>query len=97
MPLVNPAGTSQDHSNCCHTVNKELSHCWHLCRNWGCSLDRDSNAAINIQKDGRAFCFNVVYARRNGMGYCQASNVGISINVGVCHNKNIGNVIQEGV
>ncbi|MBU6186415.1 MAG: transposase [Cyanobacteria bacterium REEB444] len=30
MTLVNPAGTSQDHSNCCHRVNKELSHRWHL-------------------------------------------------------------------
>jgi putative transposase len=46
---VNPNGTSQDCSNCGHTVKKQLSDRWHSCQNCGCSLDRDHNAAINIK------------------------------------------------
>jgi IS605 OrfB family transposase len=47
---VNPNGTSQDCSNCGHTVKKQLSDRWHSCHNCGCSLDRDHNAAINIKR-----------------------------------------------
>ncbi|MEB3294634.1 MAG: transposase [Synechococcales bacterium] len=46
---VNPNGTSQDCSNCGHKVKKELSDRWHSCHHYGCSLDRDHNAAINIR------------------------------------------------
>ncbi len=45
---VNPNGTSQNCSSCGVKVPKDLSVRWHNCQ-CGCSLDRDHNAAINIQ------------------------------------------------
>lgn len=47
---VNPHGTSQDCSKCGEKVPKKLHERWHDCKNCGCSLDRDHNAAINILK-----------------------------------------------
>ena len=47
---VNPNGTSQDCSGCGVKVPKTLQDRWHSCPECGCSLDRDHNAAINIQK-----------------------------------------------
>jgi putative transposase len=47
---VNPSGTSQDCSGCGEKVPKKLHERWHDCKNCGCSLDRDHNAAINILK-----------------------------------------------
>lgn len=49
--LVNPKYTSQRCSGCGAMVKKELSERWHEC-SCGCSLDRDHNAAINIQRAG---------------------------------------------
>jgi putative transposase len=46
---VNPNGTTQDCSSCGHHVPKTLQDRWHSCPHCGCSLDRDHNAAINIQ------------------------------------------------
>jgi putative transposase len=46
---VNPNGTTQDCSSCGHHVPKTLQDRWHSCHHCGCSLDRDHNAAINIQ------------------------------------------------
>ncbi|NEU77177.1 IS200/IS605 family element transposase accessory protein TnpB [Hassallia byssoidea VB512170] len=45
---VNPYSTSQDCSKCGEKVSKKLHERWHDCKNCGCSLDRDHNAAINI-------------------------------------------------
>jgi putative transposase len=45
---VNPAYTSQDCHACGHRAKKKLSERWHLCPMCGASLDRDTNAAINI-------------------------------------------------
>ncbi|MBD2076286.1 transposase [Phormidium sp. FACHB-592] len=47
---VNPNGTSQDCSSCGVKVLKTLQDRWHNCSECGCSLDRDHNAAINVQK-----------------------------------------------
>jgi putative transposase len=51
--LVNPKYTSQACSGCGVIRKKELSERWHTCE-CGCSLDRDTNAAINILRLGRS-------------------------------------------
>ncbi len=45
---VNPAYTSQRCSGCGYQASKTLKERWHLCPMCGASLDRDTNAAINI-------------------------------------------------
>jgi putative transposase len=45
---VNPAFTSQDCSGCGYRASKKLSERWHFCPKCGLSLDRDTNAAVNI-------------------------------------------------
>ena len=45
---VNPAYTSQDCSGCGYRAKKKLSERWHFCPMCSLSLDRDTNAAINI-------------------------------------------------
>src|SRR5579875_2248728 len=52
---VNPAYTSQDCSGCGYRpdglggrTKKKLSDRWHLCPMCGLSVDRDTNAAVNI-------------------------------------------------
>jgi len=45
---VNPAYTSQDCSGCGYRTKKPLKERWHHCPMCGLSLDRDTNAAINI-------------------------------------------------
>ena len=50
--LVNPAYTSQDCSGCGNRAKKPLKERWHFCPNCGLSLDRDTNAAINILRLG---------------------------------------------
>lgn len=49
---VNPAYTSQDCSNCGYRVSKKLSDRIHNCPNCGLSMDRDTNASINILRLG---------------------------------------------
>jgi putative transposase len=49
--FVNPKYTSQVCSGCGVIRKKELSERWHMCE-CGCSLDRDTNAAINILRLG---------------------------------------------
>jgi putative transposase len=49
--LVNPKYTSQMCSGCGAIKKKELSERWHSC-SCGCELDRDHNAAVNIQRAG---------------------------------------------
>ena len=51
---VSPAYTSQDCSSCGQRVEKSLSVRTHICPNCGLVLDRDENAARNIQAAGRA-------------------------------------------
>jgi putative transposase len=51
---VNPAYTSQECSGCGALVQKCLSIRTHACVSCGLVLDRDENAAINIQRAGRA-------------------------------------------
>jgi putative transposase len=46
--FVDPRYTSQTCSDCGAIRRKELSERWHSCR-CGCELDRDHNAALNIQ------------------------------------------------
>ena len=45
---VNPAYTSQKCSACGYRASKILKERWHLCPMCGASLDRDTNAAVNI-------------------------------------------------
>jgi putative transposase len=52
---VNPNGTSQRCSECGERVQKSLAIRIHCCPFCGCVLDRDHNAAINIQKLGQSF------------------------------------------
>jgi putative transposase len=49
---VNPSYTSQDCSGCGNRAKKPLKERWHFCPNCGLSLDRDTNAAINIMRLG---------------------------------------------
>jgi putative transposase len=53
MEAVNPAYTSQDCSGCGERVYKSLSVRTHVCTNCGLILDRDENAALNIQRLGQ--------------------------------------------
>lgn len=46
--FVDPRYTSQDCSGCGYQAKKKLSERWHHCPMCGASLDRDTNAAINI-------------------------------------------------
>lgn len=45
---IDPVYTSQDCHACGYRAKKKLSERWHLCPMCGASLDRDTNAAINI-------------------------------------------------
>jgi putative transposase len=54
VEAVPPAYTSQDCSNCGTRVEKSLSVRTHVCTNCGLILDRDENAARNIQWAGQA-------------------------------------------
>jgi putative transposase len=49
VEAVPPAYTSQDCSRCGQRVRKSLSVRTHVCPNCGLMLDRDENAALNIQ------------------------------------------------
>ena len=49
---VDPRWTSQDCSGCGTCVKKKLSERVHYCPNCGLSLDRDTNAALNILNIG---------------------------------------------
>ena len=51
---VPPAYTSQDCSGCGERVRKSLSVRTHVCLRCGLVLDRDENAARNIQWAGQA-------------------------------------------
>jgi putative transposase len=51
---VKPHYTSQDCSNCGTRIKKSLSIRTHICTSCGLVLDRDHNAALNIQKIGLA-------------------------------------------
>lgn len=50
---VDPAYTSQDCSGCGFRAKKKSSERWHLCPMCGLSLDRDTNAAVNISALGQ--------------------------------------------
>ncbi|TFJ92046.1 RNA-guided endonuclease InsQ/TnpB family protein [Lentibacillus salicampi] len=52
---IKPHYTSQDCSGCDERVKKSLSVRTHVCKSCGAILDRDHNAAINIEKAGLAF------------------------------------------
>lgn len=54
---VNPRNTSQKCSGCGELVRKSLAKRWHSCPWCGCELDRDHNAAINIQVLGGGTAF----------------------------------------
>ncbi|AXF55717.1 transposase [Salicibibacter kimchii] len=49
---IKPHYTSQDCSSCGKRVKKALSVRTHVCKSCGTVLDRDHNAAINIEKVG---------------------------------------------
>ena len=66
---VNPAWTSQDCSGCAMRVKKKLSERVHFCPNCGLSLDRDTNAALNI--------LNIGASRVQATGMGQHTVVGI--------------------
>jgi putative transposase len=51
---IPPAYTSQDCSSCGQRVAKSLSVRTHVCPSCGLVLDRDENAARNIQRAGQA-------------------------------------------
>jgi putative transposase len=53
VEAVNPAYTSQDCSGCGERIQKSLSVRTHVCTNCGLVLDRDENAARNIQWRGQ--------------------------------------------
>lgn len=46
---VNPNGTTQNCSGCGQSVPKNIQDRWHSCSHCGLELDRDHNAAINIE------------------------------------------------
>jgi putative transposase len=61
VEFVNPRNTSKECANC-HYVNKTLKvteRSW-LCPLCGCRLDRDLNAAVNIERRGKTPCLGEV-------------------------------------
>jgi putative transposase len=54
VEAISPAFTTQDCSGCGERVQKSLSTRTHVCTHCGLILDRDENAATNIQWTGRA-------------------------------------------
>ncbi|MDV3277295.1 MAG: RNA-guided endonuclease TnpB family protein [Nitrososphaerales archaeon] len=67
VEFVNPRNTSKECSNC-HYVNKKLTvteRSW-LCPQCGCQLDRDLNAAVNIERRGKIPCLPMVQAGARG-------------------------------
>ena len=69
---VSAHNTSQNCSKCGEKVPKKLHERWHNCPHCKCSLDRDHNAAINIEK--RAVGHPVLKAQ--SMSYAVAGVVG---------------------
>lgn len=66
--FVPPKNTSKECSNC-HYVNKKLKvteRSW-LCPQCGCQLDRDLNAAVNIERRGKIACLPMVQAGARGI------------------------------
>jgi hypothetical protein len=53
VEAVPPAYTTQDCSGCGERISKSLSVRTHICTNCGLILDRDANAALNIQWRGQ--------------------------------------------
>ena len=53
VEAINPAYTSQDCSGCGARIQKSLSVRTHICTNCGLVMDRDENAARNIQWRGQ--------------------------------------------
>ncbi len=53
VEAVPPAYTTQDCSGCGERIYKSLSVRTHVCTNCGLILDRDANAALNIQWRGQ--------------------------------------------
>ncbi len=75
---VNPAYTSQDCSGCGYRpdglegrTKKKLSDRWHFCPKCSASLDRDTNAAINIL----ALALNTMPQNHTGITVCQVTPV----------------------
>jgi putative transposase len=67
VEFVNPRNTSKE-CHACHYVNKKLKvteRSW-LCPQCGCWLDRDLNAAINIETRGKIPCLPMVQAGAQG-------------------------------
>jgi putative transposase len=54
VEVVPPAYTTQDCSGCGERIYKSLSVRTHVCTNCGLILDRDENAALNIQWLGQS-------------------------------------------
>jgi putative transposase len=65
---VNPRGTTQRCSGCDTVVKKTLSQREHLCPHCGLKLDRDHNAAININALG----LSAVRQSLQGVGLTEA-------------------------
>jgi putative transposase len=57
---VNPAYTSMTCSGCGDVARKSLSDRWHWCPRCGLSLDRDTNAAVNVLALGQQSLATVV-------------------------------------
>ncbi len=68
--FVSPKYTSQVCSGCGQVRKKELSERWHSCE-CGTELDRDHNAAINIQRLGRSL--HAAQPRASGGSLVEAS------------------------
>jgi putative transposase len=75
---VNPAYTSQDCHACGYRAKKKLSERWHHCPMCGASLDRDTNAAINIlalANNILALANNQESSNQSGITDCQGKPV----------------------
>ncbi len=67
VEFVNPRNTSKECSSC-HYLNRKLKvteRSW-LCPQCGCQLDRDLNAAVNIEGRGSIPCLPMVQAGARG-------------------------------
>lgn len=66
---VDPRGTTQECSRCGGKVSKGLSQRTHDCPHCGLTLDRDHNAALNIQRRGQVHTAKA-FSNRQAMAGC---------------------------
>ncbi|MDA4127927.1 MAG: RNA-guided endonuclease TnpB family protein [Thaumarchaeota archaeon] len=92
VEFVDPRNTSKECSRC-HYINKKLKvteRSW-LCPECGCQLDRDLNAAVNIERRGKIPCLPMVQAGARGMDEAVKGNEAMTAPILLAEAPKLGN------